>query len=70
MRRNKPKRPHGRKEYKQDYIILPDNPEIKEIIVKPMRTVYKNLAAWEHAPFTTVIRSTDDLAMQLIADKI
>ena len=71
MRRNHTKHNHGKKEYQQDYIILPDHPEISHIIVKPMRTIYRNLAAWENAPFTKVIKSTDDpAAIMLLGGKI
>lgn len=71
MRRNHAKHNHGKKEYQQDYIILPDHPEISHIIVKPMRTIYRNLAAWENAPFTKVIKSTDDpAAIMLLSGNI
>ena len=70
MRRNHSKHNRTKKEYQMDYIILPDHPEISHIIVKPMRTIYRNLAAWEHAPFTTVIKHNDDPAMKMLAGKI
>jgi len=70
MRRNHVKRNRPKKEYQLDYIILPDHPEISHIIVKPMRTIYRNLAAWEHAPFKPVIKRSDDPMMAMLMGKI
>lgn len=70
MRRNHAKRNRIKKEYQLDYIILPNHPEISHIIVKPMRTIYHNLDAWEHAPITTVIKHNNDPAMKMLAGKI
>lgn len=73
MRRNHAKHSHinrCKNEYRLDYIILPERPEISHVIVKPMRTVYRNLAAWEHAPFSPTVKSNDDPLMALIMQHI
>ena len=70
MRRNHAKRTNKERPYQVDYIILADHPEISHIIVEPMRTIYRNIAACEYAPMVPVIKHSGDPAMRLLTGKI
>lgn len=70
MRKNHSRKYRRAKAYQIDYIILPDHPEINSIIVEPMRTIYRNLAAYESAAYAPIIKDMDDPEIRLLAGKI
>jgi len=52
--------------YDVDYVYLPQCPELTQIIVPPMKTIYRNLACAPYADETHVVKTFDDRYLALV----
>lgn len=52
--------------YDVDYVYLPQCPELAQIIVPPMKTIYRNLACAPYADETHVVKTFDDRYLALV----
>lgn len=53
-----------------DYVELPEHPEILYLIVKPLKTVFRNICAAPEANKRRVIRKFDDRLYKLLRSKM
>lgn len=56
--------------YDTDYVELPEHPELLYLIVKPLKTVFRNLCAAPEANKRRVVKKFDDRLYKLLSSKM